>query len=243
MVTNRSSQVLRPANVASRNGLSVAGCLAMVALLAIVIALFLPAVRFSGEAAHRSQCKNRLKQIARALYQYEADHGVLPPACTVDADGQLLHSWRTLILPYLDEETLYQTIDLSKPWDDPANKKARDAQVRMYLCPSVETTNPGETTYLAIVSRDSCFGRVEGRLLSDVTSDHDQTIMVIDAGPEWAVHWMTPTDIDERFLDHLNDEDAFQHAGGLHAALVDGSVRFFSADMDRDKWHELTSRD
>jgi hypothetical protein len=242
MITNRKSQVFRPINDASRNGLSVAGCLAMIALLAVVIALFLPAVRFSGEAAHRSQCKNSLKQIGLALHRYEADYGVLPPAFTVDADGQPLHSWRTLILPYLDEESLYQTIDLSKPWDDPVNKKARDTRVTMYLCPSVETTNPSETTYLAIVSHDSCFGRVEGRPLSDVTSDHDQTIMVIDAGHEWAVHWMAPTDIDERFLDHLKDEDAFQHVGGLQATLVDGSVRFFYADMDRDKWHELLSR-
>ena len=55
---------------------------------------------------------------------YEQAYNALPPAYTVDANGRPLHSWRTLILPYLEQESLYQTIDLSKPWNDPANARA-----------------------------------------------------------------------------------------------------------------------
>src|SRR5262249_20258199 len=70
-------------------------------IIAILIFLFLPAVRSSGPAVLRVQCTNNLKQIALALYNYEQEHKALPPAYTVDANGRPLHSWRTLILPYL----------------------------------------------------------------------------------------------------------------------------------------------
>src|SRR5204863_3233790 len=73
---------------------------------AVLIALLLPPVSRGREGARRSQCKNNLKQIALALRQYEAEYHALPPAYTVDADGKPLHSWRTLILPYLDQVPL-----------------------------------------------------------------------------------------------------------------------------------------
>jgi type II secretory pathway pseudopilin PulG len=97
--------------------------LTVLAILAVVVAMLLPSVRRARPAARRSQCKNNLKQIGLALYNYEADYHAFPPAYTVDADGKPLHSWRTLILPYLDQQPLYARIDLSKPWDDPANAR------------------------------------------------------------------------------------------------------------------------
>ena len=80
----------------------------------------------------------------------------LPPAYTVDAKGRPLHSWRTLILPYLEQEPLYQTIDLSKPWNDPANAKALETSLPVFRCP--EAVGPqNTTTYLAIVAPNGCF--------------------------------------------------------------------------------------
>src|SRR5690349_18772074 len=100
------------------------GFFVVLGVIALLVALLLPANRSAGPAARRSQCVNNLKQIAMALHDYEQAHNALPPAYTVDALGRPLHSWRTLILPYLEQEPLYKTIDLSKPWNDPANAKA-----------------------------------------------------------------------------------------------------------------------
>ncbi|MEZ6144785.1 MAG: DUF1559 domain-containing protein [Planctomycetaceae bacterium] len=47
------------------------------------------------------QCKNNLKQIMLALHNYHDDFGTFPPAYTVDENGKRMHSWRTLIWPYL----------------------------------------------------------------------------------------------------------------------------------------------
>ena len=104
-------------------------------IIALLIALLLPAIRSAGPAARRAQCVNNLKQIALALHNYEQAHKALPPAYTVDAKGRPLHSWRTLILPYLEQEPLYQTIDLSKPWNDPANAKALETAASRFSLP------------------------------------------------------------------------------------------------------------
>ena len=109
---------------------------AVVGILALLIALLLPASRGSREAARRMQCSNHLKQIALALQNYADTYGCLPPAHTVDAEGKPLHSWRTLILPFMEQKELYDQIDLSKPWDDPANEKAMKTKISYYVCPS-----------------------------------------------------------------------------------------------------------
>src|SRR5687767_15769954 len=94
------------------------------AILLLLAALLLPFSRGGAprEAARRMQCGNHLKQIAIALHNYHDVYHCLPPAYTVDAAGKPLHSWRTLILPFSEQKALYDQIDLTKPWDDPANK-------------------------------------------------------------------------------------------------------------------------
>jgi hypothetical protein len=69
-----------------------------------VLALFvLPAVQAFREATRRSDCHGNLQRIVLAMLIYERQHGTLPPAYTVDASGQPLHSWRVLLLPYVGE--------------------------------------------------------------------------------------------------------------------------------------------
>src|SRR5690606_31743937 len=117
--------------------------------------------------ARGAQCLNNLKNIGLAVLNYEAAYGALPPAYTVDAEGQPLHSWRTLLLPYLDQASLYERIDLSKPWDDPANAVAFETIIEVYQCPNL---NPESnlTTYAAMVGPDACFLPTESRRLDEI---------------------------------------------------------------------------
>jgi type II secretory pathway pseudopilin PulG len=145
--------------------------LAVLGILALLIALLLPATRSARPAAYRAQCVNNLKQIAMALHSYEQAHKAFPPAHTVDANGRPLHSWRTLILPYLEQQPLYQSIDLSKPWNDPANAQAIETSVPVFHCPAaVEPQNL--TTYLAITGPDACLLPRETRRLAEITDYH-----------------------------------------------------------------------
>jgi prepilin-type processing-associated H-X9-DG protein len=170
-----------------------------------------------------------LKQIALALHNYEQDQNAFPPAYTVDADGRPLHSWRTLILPYLEQEALYQTIDLSKPWNDPANARALETSLLVFHCPgSVGPANT--TTYLANVAPGGCLRPREPRRLAEITDAHDATLMVIEAGEENAVPWMAPVDAGEALVLSLGPDTKLDHEGGMNACFVDGSVHFLRAN-------------
>jgi prepilin-type processing-associated H-X9-DG protein len=212
----------------SRRGFKLLNVVLVLGIGLFLIALLLPAIRAPGPAASRARCMNNLKQIALALHSYEQEHGALPPAYTLDPNGRPLHSWRTLILPYFEQELLYKTIDLSKPWNDPANAKAFEAAIPEFRCPE-SSGKPNTTTYLAVVAPGGCFTAGEPRRLADITDSHGATLMVIEAGEERAVPWMAPLDADGALVMGLGSGTKLHHQGGTNACLVDGSVRFLKA--------------
>jgi prepilin-type processing-associated H-X9-DG protein len=209
-------------------------------IIALVIMLLLPAVRFSREPARRNSCRNNLKQIALGLRAYEQVYHALPPAYTVDAEGNRLHSWRTLILPYIEEKRLYESIDLTRPWDDPANAKALKAGVSTYHCPS-EPDRGNRTTYLAVVTPSSCFRATEPRTLSEVTDGTRETLMVIEVDSEHAVPWMAPLDADEQVVMGIGPNSNLAHPGGFQTAFADGSAHFLSTETTAAQRHALIS--
>ena len=104
----------------------------------VVASLCMPAFQACYEADRRSSCSGNLQHIALAMLIYQHEHGTLPPAYTVDADGKPLHSWRVLLLPYLGESELYGQLRLDEPWDSRHNRQFHDAAVTIYQCPSAE---------------------------------------------------------------------------------------------------------
>jgi hypothetical protein len=111
-------------------------------------------VRTARPAARRAQCVNKLEQIALGFQSYEQTYNPLPPAYAVDANTNPLHRWRTLIVPDLEQERLYQTVELSKPRNDPANAKALQTFPTVYRCPdSVDATTSRMTWPWTSVSR------------------------------------------------------------------------------------------
>jgi prepilin-type processing-associated H-X9-DG protein len=175
-------------------------------------------------------CQNNLKQIALALHNYEEVYHCLPPAYTVDANGKPLHSWRTLILPYLEQLPLYEKIDLTKPWDDPANKAAYDTKVSTYKCPSASGSLTN-TAYLAVVGPGCCFQATAPRRLAEMTDAPSLTLMVIEVDAEHAVHWMSPMDASERWILSFGESRQLPHPGGTQAAFMDGHVSFLGKEI------------
>lgn len=198
-------------------------------IAALLALLLLPANRCNWPVARQAHCANNLKQIALALHHYEQDHEALPPAYTVDANGRPLHSWRTLILPYLGEESLYEKIDLLKPWDDPANAAPAATGPAVYICPEVVDSKE-KTTYLAIVGPDGFLDPGRPRRLEEITDNRSLTLAVIEAGDEDAVPWMAPIDAGAIATMKLDGGAKLHHARGTNAALADSSVRFLKAD-------------
>jgi hypothetical protein len=225
--------------------------LSIAAILLVLVSLLMPATRDARGAARRTQCKNNLKQIALALYNYHDAYGAFPPAYTVDSNGRPLHSWRTLILPhikradqftieYVDQTAIYNSIDLSKPWNDPANAEAFKAVPNVYRCPSADLP-PGFTSYLGVAGTDCCFSATAPRQFSEITDDLSTTLMVVEVAEENAVPWMAPQDADTQIVLSFTKGGKLAHTGGTQVALADGSVRFLSENMDPNTLRILTT--
>ena len=206
--------------------------LVVLGIIGLLVALMLPATRSSRQAARRSYCRNNLKQIGIALHLYADEYGEFPPAYTVDADGNPLHSWRTLILPYLDERPLYETIDLSKPWNDPANAEAYSKSLSVYRCPSAEMET-GKTSYLAAVTPEGGLQPVRSKAVSEL-KDLFASPLVAEVNGYFAVHWMSPEDADESLLGIQGAKLEMPHRDRLNILFADGSVRSCSTSELRN---------
>lgn len=204
----------------------------------VLTALLLPATRRSRPAARRTQCKNNLKQIGLALHNYHDDYGSFPPAYTVDAMGRPLHSWRTLVLPYLEQTELYRKIDLSKPWDDPVNAAAFETSLFFYQCPSADIPK-NHTIYLGVSGPDCCFHAGTPKLLTDIIDGTSNTLIVVEVPHDRTVPWMSPQDSDEASIMGFASGSKFAHTGGFQATFADGSVRFISEDLERSTLRAL----
>jgi type II secretory pathway pseudopilin PulG len=224
--------------------------LVLIAIVAGMFVLLQPAYDGARDAAIRICCKNNLKQIALALSAYESEYNALPPAYTIDADGRPLHGWRTLILPYLEKKELYATIDLSKPWDDPANAKALTTPIDTYRC-FLSRAPANSTSYLATVADNGCLLPTRPRALADIKDNHYSTLMLIETSDEKSRPWMEPTDADEELLLSLiSPKSNFHHRygrktgfapDGANAGFVDGGVHFLKAETKPDVLRALFS--
>ena len=214
--------------------------IAVLSVLGLLVCLLLPTVRTARPAAYRNQCMNNLKQIVIGLRNYEEIYHAFPPAYTTDADGKPLHSWRTLILPFIEEKQLYDSIDLSKAWDAPANVEASKTSVYTYQCPSAPDRD-NRTSYLAVLTPNSCFRATEPRKLSDITDGPRTTLMLIEVDSDHAVPWMSPVDADENIVMRLGPNSKLNHAGGMQAAFVDGHVSFLNEDTSAGQRRALIS--
>lgn len=213
------------------NGFTLVGVLVILAILVVLIAVFMPSGRRAPEAAYRMACRNNMRQIALAMLNYEKKHGQFPPAYTVDENGQRLHSWRTLILPYMELEHLYQKIDLSKPWDHPVNKAASAKTPNCYKCPSHRELDAGMTSYCAIVAEDSVLQPKNSSSYRDIKDDPSSTAMVFESDMSAQIHWMSPYDADwGELVQNLQTSKTAHSIGFRHVGFADGSIAWFSRE-------------
>ncbi len=214
--------------------------------LFIFIAAFHPSsLPFSAAPAPPPPaCRDHLERIGQALAAYVKDQGHYPPAYTVDASGKPLHSWRVLILPYLNEERLFASIDLSKPWDDPVNKPLHRRMPEVYGCPSDGNRFSQETSYVVVNGPTLLFNSANERRPSELTDRLGDTLMVVE-GIDLGFHWMAPKDLDVRTLDWaLNSSTGLgsKHVGGgLHALMADGTVHHFSDFVPADELQAMAT--
>ncbi len=121
----------------------------VVAIIAVLISLLLPAVQSSREAARKAQCANNLLQLGLALGNYESSHQVLPPGVVnptgpvVDSPAGYHFGWIAQILPFLEQKNVYRHLDFDVGVYAANNITARGVSLGVLLCPSsVNRRNP-----------------------------------------------------------------------------------------------------
>ena len=132
-----------------RSGFTLIELLVVIAIIAVLIALLLPAVQQSREAARRSQCKNNLKQIGLAIHNYSSTFDRLPPSMAINPAVTTNSSWSIhgRIMPYLDQVNFYNLINLQETWSSATNGPVVTGQrVPVYVCPSDAKSNLARTT-------------------------------------------------------------------------------------------------
>lgn len=126
-----------------RKAFTLVELLVVIAIIGILVALLLPAVQAAREAARRSQCANNLKQIALATLNYESTYKQLPIGAKIPVPGEprnspanqgALMSWHARILPFMEQQQIYDLIDWTKSYED--NKTVGLTPIDGFFCPT-----------------------------------------------------------------------------------------------------------
>lgn len=221
-----------------------------VAVGGIAVGLFLPAVQQARDAARKMQMTNNFKWCALAMQNFESVNRTFPTACTVDAKGKPLHSWRVQLLPFLEQNELYSQIRLDEPWDSEWNQQFHDQCPKVFQMP--DAANSSDASIGVIVGKDCIFEPVtekgqKGTAIDEITDGASNTILLVSCPP---VCWMDPSG-DLTLEDALNPETIPSTAGpdfhaarnartlGFHAARADASVLTYSKLINPKFWRIL----
>ncbi|WP_165440501.1 DUF1559 family PulG-like putative transporter [Rubripirellula amarantea] len=215
--------------------------------LLLLTAFFFTVVRFGGRTMetlsnNRDQkaSMRNLERIAKALNAYAADHGTYPPSMTLDSNNVPMHSWRTLILPYLGEQSLYDQIDFDLPWDDPKNRQVTDYRIpQVYVHPNAGPYAMGSgPDYFLITGPGTLFPKAAAFSPAEITDDPTQTLLVVEGAPSVPpMSWTEPMDLDFTLMRGsllLNPgiEPGGLIEGGVAVATVDGRGHFIQDTIE-----------
>jgi hypothetical protein len=224
----------------------------IIAASGVAIALLLPAVQSAREAARRMQCTNNLKQIVLALHNHHDVYMAFPPLYTVDKNGKPLHSWRVLILPFIEQNELYKKIRLDEPWDSEYNKQFHNVRIPIFTCPSCSQVTDGKSCCYSVIAGEAFIPQKKadgnknvGTGFSGISDGTSNTLALVEVKEPFC--WMDPTaDITladlEKGINQKDSKVGSSHAGGINAALFDGSVKFIPEVIDSKSLKALGTR-
>lgn len=218
--------------------------LVVIAVVGILVALLLPAVQAAREAARRNQALNQMKQIMLSWHNYYDAKNEFPAQAISDADGKPLLSWRVAILPYIEEQALYEQFHLDEPWDSTHNMALIPQMPLIYADPSSQLDpNEGRSSFAGVTGEQMALtGDSDGRGFAEFTDGTSRSIIVVQVDDEHAPIWTQPADWSP------NQANPYAGLGGLHpnvtiTGYADGHAGIISQEIDPDLLHALLTVD
>lgn len=210
----------------------------------VLLVIFLPALQRATANARRQQCTANLQRIGIAMQSYYVDYGSFPPAYVADAKGRPLHSWRALLLPYLDPPLAAQ-YHFDEPWDGPRNLLLADRVPDVYRCPDDALSEVANTTdYVVINGTGTIFDGSKCTKKAEITDGAANTLLVVEV-VESGIVWLEPRDLRiEQITGGVNsaDEVASHHAGGANVLTADGKTHFLLESRHAVEVQELATK-
>ncbi len=156
------------------------------------------AVAAARAAAARMQCSGLLCQINCALHAYHEEFRCFPPAYIAGPGGKPMHSWRILVMKYLDPD-VFHAYDLQEPWNGPNNSRlAKGAGARLFQCPAGSQIGSIYTNYVVIVGQQTVFPGSQCVSLEQIPDSREpgvrDTILVVEIATS-DIPWMEPCDL------------------------------------------------
>ena len=258
MTTESPSAVSNRKPLAYRASKVVAGLAVLFGLTTVLLL----SIQDSRSTAYVPRCQNHLKCLLLAIHNYHDEFGTFPPAYTTDASGRKLHSWRTLLLPYLDEAESYEELRLDEPWDSPHNvaveKSIFTRTKDFYACPKDPVFRQSQwfdTNYFAVLGPRTIWSTDGSVSFDDVVDGTQRTICIVEVAGS-GVHWMEPRDLhfermsfdvnglsNHGLSSHHGSVSRTKHAGICHVGVLDGSVFALPASISQKYLRELLTFD
>ncbi len=127
-----------------QRGFTLVELLVVIAIIGSLVALLLPAVQAAREAARLTQCKNNLRQLGIASQNYHGANGQFTAGIVTSDDNYRkgMHSGFIYLLPYFEQNALFDSYDQAEPWDSAANLIVGATALENLACPSNVTEVP-----------------------------------------------------------------------------------------------------
>ncbi len=239
----------------SRCAFTLIELLVVIAIIGILIGMLLPAVQSVRAAARRTVCQNNLKQLGLALQNYHTAHQEFPVGGTgwrgPWSPDETQIAWSAFLLPFLEQESVFQRLDLQKAFDSADNAAGAAVVIDVFICPSslrgTELSNGrGPCDYGGMYGEritgpnDPPKGLMiygDARSHRDIPDGSSHTIIVAEDSDFSDGQWINGLNLfDQAFA--INAAPAFEndirsrHPGGANAAFADGHVRFFPENLE-----------
>ncbi len=192
-----------------RRGFTLVELLVVVAILAILVSLLLPAVQQARAAARRIQCANHLRQIGLAVHNYADVHLMLPPGAMIVGPSFGTASgwgWGAMLLPYLEQTPLYSEIDFNLPTAVGSNAERISNSISTWRCPSdtgpstldvsTSSTESFELAHGNYAANAEMMGGLSSVRFADVIDGLTNTVMIserasnADSGTSFTSSWI-----------------------------------------------------